>query len=49
MVLHVLEVNDRARRLYEYCGWTLESVGLAHPAGPQAEYSKNLAAKSAEP
>ena len=40
--LHVLEDNDRARALYERCGWRLVATGCTHPAGPQAVYDKAL-------
>ena len=40
--LHVLEENERARRLYERHGWSLVATGHAHPAGPQAVYDKTL-------
>ncbi len=40
--LHVLEINGRARGLYENLGWVLVDTGHSHPAGPQAVYDKRL-------
>jgi len=45
--LHVLETNDRARRLYALCGWRLLRLGDEHPDGAQAVYAKALCGSSA--
>lgn len=42
MQLHVLEENERARRLYEHLGWRLTATGHEHRAGPQAVYEKAI-------
>ena len=47
--LHVLEINHRARRLYERRDWRFVSAGHPHSDGDQAVYEKQLqpAARSA--
>lgn len=40
--MHVLETNQRARRLYDRSGWQLVRLGDEHPEGPQAVYTKRL-------
>lgn len=40
--LHVLEINRRARRLYERRDWRFVSAGHPHSDGDQAVYEKQL-------
>ncbi len=40
--LHVLETNERARRLYERRAWRFVSGGHPHSDGDQAIYEKRL-------